>query len=349
MVPASRQITFLANVQRLLGEGSFSATYKFSLLIALADLAVEHGDDSAAPLTINVKAIAEKFVTFYWRQAAEYRPRPAVKGVLAQNRERGKAAGVVRLVREMQTRYAKLEDARRDQVRWRRLIASVASTIKLQPLWKLQLLGGESVPFLYADVGTGDTITLLPGVAWCLRRHYALVVSLVRTAWLDFVRALPANNELLGSTQDLAAFMFGADRAALEAYRPILLDLQHGDCFYCERTINAVGHVDHFVPWSRYSLDLGHNFVLAHDSCNMRKGDRLAAVPHLARWCERNAEHGPELEKFYAEKKLVHDERASREIARWAYSQVEATHGHVWMQGDALVELAPDWRALLAC
>ena len=46
MPPTSdEQIRFLANVQRLLDEGSFVASYKFALLVALADLSVERGDD----------------------------------------------------------------------------------------------------------------------------------------------------------------------------------------------------------------------------------------------------------------------------------------------------------------
>jgi hypothetical protein len=35
--------------------------------------------------------------------------------------------------------------------------------------------------------------------------------------------------------------------------------------------------VDHFIPWSRYPADLGHNFVLAHDRCINAKSDYLAA------------------------------------------------------------------------
>ena len=38
---ADEQVAFLANLQRLLAEGSFVATYKHALLLALADLSVE--------------------------------------------------------------------------------------------------------------------------------------------------------------------------------------------------------------------------------------------------------------------------------------------------------------------
>ena len=36
------------------------------------------------------------------------------------------------------------------------------------------------------------------------------------------------------------------------------------------------GCVDHFIAWSRYPVDLGHNLVLAHNGCN--EADRLVRV-----------------------------------------------------------------------
>ena len=39
----SQQLEFLPNLQRLLSEGQFVATYKYALLMALADIAVESG------------------------------------------------------------------------------------------------------------------------------------------------------------------------------------------------------------------------------------------------------------------------------------------------------------------
>ena len=42
------QVLFLRNIQRLLAEGQFVASYKFALLLALADLAVLKGDDTGA-------------------------------------------------------------------------------------------------------------------------------------------------------------------------------------------------------------------------------------------------------------------------------------------------------------
>ncbi len=40
-----REVEFLLNIQKLLSEGLFTATYKFALLTALSDLSVELGHD----------------------------------------------------------------------------------------------------------------------------------------------------------------------------------------------------------------------------------------------------------------------------------------------------------------
>lgn len=137
----------------------------------------------------------------------------------------------------------------------------------------------------------GKVIELRPGVAFCFRKFHALVSDLVRGAWLRYVRQ--QNLVLLGETADLNEFLFGSERNNLAAVRPVLLDLQRGSCFYCKGGISgATAHVDHFVAWARYPVDLGHNFVLADERCNNKKRDRLPACEHLAAWSERHAKFG---------------------------------------------------------
>jgi hypothetical protein len=82
-------------LQRLLAEGLFSATYKYALIAALADLSVESGDDSGGPLPLSTFAIAEKFVEYYWRHAMPYATANGGR-VLRQNT--GQPAKIVTLV-----------------------------------------------------------------------------------------------------------------------------------------------------------------------------------------------------------------------------------------------------------
>jgi 5-methylcytosine-specific restriction endonuclease McrA len=76
-----------------------------------------------------------------------------------------------------------------------------------------------------------------------------------------------------GSITDLSTLLFDRGRSNLEVCRLILRDVHRGQCFYCRQTLKNAGEVDHFIPWSRYPTDLGHNFVLAHPGCNNAKSD----------------------------------------------------------------------------
>ena len=90
------QIRFLTNLQRLLDEGLFVASYKFALLLSLADLSIENGDDSGAPLTFTTEETAEKFIQYYWRQVVPY---AAAANALVLQQNTGQQAEVVNIVR----------------------------------------------------------------------------------------------------------------------------------------------------------------------------------------------------------------------------------------------------------
>ena len=93
----------------------------------------------------------------------------------------------------------------------------------------------EQLNFLYENRGDGNVIQLLPGIAYCFRKFHALISDLVQGAWVRYVRQ--QNLTLIGETADLHEFLFGSERNSLAMVRPVLLDLQHGRCFYCNRGI----------------------------------------------------------------------------------------------------------------
>ena len=166
-----------------------------------------------------------------------------------------------------------------------------------------------------------------------------------RTA-IRFVQKLNANN--LGNVTDLSTFLFGQERASLDAYRPILHDVQKGACLYCQKPLSKQSQVDHFVPWSRYPADLGHNYVLAHDKCNNAKSDFLAAENHLSAWMERNKVHQAELQSRLVEAELPCDVTATLQIAKWVYQQTEKANGQVWVMEKVLKHLGPVWTTCFA-
>jgi hypothetical protein len=98
----AEQIRFLTNIQRLLPEGLFTATYKYALIAALADLSVESGDDSGRRLPLSTFAIAEKFIEYYWRHATPYATVNDAR-VLRQNT--GNTAKIISLILEAQEQH----------------------------------------------------------------------------------------------------------------------------------------------------------------------------------------------------------------------------------------------------
>jgi 5-methylcytosine-specific restriction endonuclease McrA len=197
--------------------------------------------------------------------------------------------------------------------------------------------------FLYENRGTGTSIELWPGVTYCLRQFYELIGDLVRGAWVRYIRRY--NQEALGTTADLVEFLFGSERAELGTVREILTEVQAGHCFYCPRPLlRHGGHADHFIPWAKYPVDLGHNFVLAHESCNRAKADHLAAADYLAAWAERNARHRVHLAEAFTQHGVRHDLYTSLRIAEWAYQQAFAVGGLTWQRKEELVPLPEDWQ-----
>ena len=179
--------------------------------------------------------------------------------VLLQNT--GRQAEIVSRVGSARERYGlSLQGLRQNRASWSELVRDVDGAVRKMPLWKLQTVGGQTLEFLYPNTGRGTSIVLYPGVAACFRAFHQLISQLIRGTWVAYLRR--QNSSLLGGTAELNAFLFGGERTSLEAYRPLLSELQSGVCFDRQRTLGTSLAVDHFIPWSRYPADLGHNFVL---------------------------------------------------------------------------------------
>jgi hypothetical protein len=341
------QVQFLFKVQRLLSEGSFVASYKYALLLSLADLAVERGDDASEDLSLDTLDLAEKFVDLYWRQVLPWMPaRSGAPQRLHQNT--GREAAILRRLAEAHERWeGSLAHLRGDKRAWRALLGEVARVIEVMPLWRLQTVGRRRLDFLYPNAGRGKRFRLRGEAVYCFRRFRDLIGDMTEAAWVRFVRHLPRNRALLGDAQDLREFLFGADRAALDTVRTLLREHGGNRCFYCEDRIRGQAAVDHFIPWARYRLDLGHNYVLADARCNGDKRDRLAAVRHLEKWHERNASE--DWAEALTESAVSVNLDLTRRVAGWAYGQAERAGSLVWSHGrDGMVALDARWRSLLS-
>ena len=332
------QLEFLIKLQRILSEGLFSASYKYALLLALAELSVEKEAATDGTLRIELDELAERFITIYWRQVAPF----GGPNLLAQNTAR--QASVITKIASFKASAPTLASARQ-HARWSRLVRDVGRVLDEMPLWKLQLVGRERLDFLYEEQLVDHGIVLRSGIAACFRSQFNIVKALVQTGWLAFVQQLPLNRPVLGSSTDLAEFLFGSERSGLTVIAAGLRDLQRGACFYCGNALREGGAVDHFIPWSRYPLDMGHNFVLAHATCNQDKRDMLAAVGHLERWVKRNDGQDKTLVQVFNAARFPFDADGSSSVALWAYENAEKAEALVWVRRMGETQrLSPEWR-----
>ncbi len=346
------QVRFIANIERILSEGSFVATYKYALLVALVELAIERGDDSNRRLELPIRDIADKFAELYWRQAAPYEADGVAGAGLILHQSTGRQAGAItrlaKLRDELKGNRSTLAEARRT-VKWNRLVGQMQSLLKTMPLWRLQRVGHEDIPFLYQPGPTPNQITLLPGVACHLRERAPLIRRLAQTEWLRFVLSLRENQAVLGRAVGLSEFLFGSSRAALSPkVSGPLRELQNGRCFYCERSMPAAAAVDHFIPWSRYPRDLAHNLVLAHSSCNSRKSDLLGGEVYLRHWTPFVSVHDADLRAIGAAAGLLVDRATSLAVAKWCYGHAERVEAEVWLGGLEYGHLSAAWREAMA-
>jgi hypothetical protein len=342
------QVHFLLRFQRLLKESRVTATYKYALLAALADIAVENRVDTDAILKVRVLQIVEKYITYYWRHAAPYLSQPDQSPRILQQNTGKQATIVTEIAKARCSHHGTLSELKRDFRAWHDLLR-VNPDFWDQALWRIQRVGNEVHDFLYENRAIGtcvEEIELRPGIAFCLRRFHVMLTQMVRSAWLAHVRRV--NGAALGATADLEEFLFGSDRADLSGIRLALIEIQNGVCFYCRSNLpSGAGDVDHFIPWSRYPVDLGHNFVIAHAACNGAKGSMLAAVEHLGRWAERNRISGPVIEAACDCAGMMHNRQASAQIAAWAYEQEAAAGGALWRAGKTLTPITDLWRQAL--
>ena len=343
---AEEQLQFLSNLQRILDEGSFVATYKFAFILSLADYAVKYGSDDGATLHLTTRDLAESFVEYYWRQAVPFAHGDTGSDFGLLKHSTGNQPVVFTRIAELHAAFnGSLSIAKRDTQLWSTLLKGVAITIANMPLWKLQIVGRSSLPIFYHQHGRGGNIDLLPGVVFNFRRFYDLIRNLVQGAWTSHIRRI--NRDVLGQA-DLAEFLFGAERTLQPGLRTLLKEIQSDSCFYCDSRLREAGEIDHFVPWARYPIDLGHNFVLAHSTCNRSKRDLLAAPQHLDRWQRRNQDKGAALALEFDARGILHNVTATEKIAFWAYKQAEGSQSNLWHLNNIIQPIEPGWREIFS-
>lgn len=295
----------------MLAEGRFTATYKYSVLLALMDLCLEYSSRAGeAPASVTTRQLAEKVLELYWPHTVPYPTQGGAPTILWQNAGR-RQAGIVSAIRSFREHHAPDPSATLSRARSRaqrafaRLIDSVEWKLIEMPLPRLQRIGSDQRDFLYqirwnesitrASVRSNDFDNLIrfTGAAGDhLVRLSGLLRPLVEREWTRLVAQFNRDSvPELG----LQEFLFGVDRIDLSPVRGPLVDLAGARCFYCDGGLRTRIEIDHFIPWSRYPDNGIENLVVSDARCNGAKRDHLAAEGHVKRWIERASVQAREL------------------------------------------------------
>lgn len=330
------QIDFISYMQRLLQEGDFSSTYKFAFLHALADICIEKDIQGNGRLKIRFDELIEKLILLYWQHAKPFHTDIELLegGVLLQNS--GKQAKIIADIIELQENGALNISQAKSSKFWPEIHRNTMRTLKEGPLWRLQILSKQEDCYLYPHDKSLDYIELNPGIADCFRQFHDLVVQFARQGWIEKVSKIPKNQMVIGRAGDLSDFLFGTTRNSLKSASELLKEIQRGNCFYCGKSLKGDSEVDHFIPFTKYNNDLGHNFVLAHRTCNNNKRDYLAAPQHRDNWNEQNlilneATITQELSPYF-----VCDSARAAQVANWAYEIAEKNGSRFWLAKNSV-------------
>lgn len=315
-------VAIAERILQILDEGSFVATYKQAVLVALLDLCFEAANDKGDPPDqLTTRQIAEKVVELYWPHTRSWEG----DAVLVQNKsgreeDVKRGGGILARIHAFRMRAQARSDESVSLSRarllhgeeWRKLRDQVEWTLIKMPLPKLQRVGGQDTHWLYTiewDDGERlpskgevaayqhdqpssfqNVVRLQPGVGRALRQLHGMLRPFILHHWAMKVATM---NELpLGKLHE---FLFEGDRVSLEAVRGPLAELQGGRCFYCAAHLQSNACVDHFIPWARHPDDGLHNLVVADSTCNGDKRDFLASAMLVERWRVRNECHGARL------------------------------------------------------
>ena len=343
-ISAESQIEFLQKIQSLFEDSSFSSTYKFALLITLANLAIELGDDLELELIIPSEKIATRFSELYWPQIKDYSSGKEV-GILFQNN--GTQAKIISILLDIQSQTGidSLSDVLANPF-WKRKLNSIITTIWDNPVFYLQ---EDENQFIYR-YSNKESLTLTKEAHLCLRKFNEYIIQYAKNGWMTHLKTNAKNQGILNTDSDLESFLFGASRENLIQLKPLLMDYQNGKCFYCSKNItaNTKADVDHFIPWKKYSRNLAENLVLSCASCNRSKSDMLAGKVHLENWL-LNAANDLQRNKEIRKLGVISDFECNRRIATWAYRNAVKTTTNGWIARNQYEIINQDYLSFFNC
>jgi|TARA_Y100000294_G_C8555857_1_gene337165 5-methylcytosine-specific restriction endonuclease McrA len=272
---------YIWTVNAILDRGSFTTTYKFALLRALADWgkSTPRGNN-----TITLVELAEKFIQYYWNLSMKFKIKEnnyVMKEIkkVCERCNQSQGAILDNFKTEFTEEYNNLVNRVRGNA-FKDVIRRLHKGVPIEECAKL---------FEYDDLGEealGDELTIPLQARQFLISHYSVVKNLALGSWVKFTEKTTNSPRLY---QKISGEV---KRESLDKYDTFFSDDRNQtNCFYCNRELIANQQArDHVIPWSFILEDKAWNLVLCCQRCNSQKGDKIPSNNHIESLFQKNTE-----------------------------------------------------------
>ncbi|MBB5509515.1 HNH endonuclease domain-containing protein [Paraburkholderia atlantica] len=238
--------------------------------MARAILDEVHNVAGTGELLISRERLSLRLVSYYWYQVRQFR----LKQAAAEIQEPNVVRRLWQLPESADTKWSPVRPDVKEIVEF-----VAASGFK------------EVIPRFHTGIDgkifenrTRGTIAIPADQRAFLAAFEPLLMRSVIAGWAEQVEQYNHSPRALAKVQ-----FDGRRRGSVSKWAQPLRELDDA-CFYCRRSRPEPAQVDHVIPWSFLFDDATWNLVLACETCNSQKRDKIPANLYLTLLCQRNAD-----------------------------------------------------------
>ena len=255
-------------------------TYKFAIIKAIIDNlfnVVAYNDLRF----ISYSDLFEKFSINYWNLVAKYN--------IKQMRRDGKSelSQIEKIIYKIIEKNPEIKKLEFDSLEYKDKCYIIEGATKV---CKRNVFGAlyddSSGCFFQFDIN-GDGIYINECYYQFMLQNKFVLEKLNYYGWAKFIETINDDISIVRLLEKLE--LATPKRKDLSSFRDVLrTEFGQNKCFYCEKQLGDLCHVDHFLPWVFIKDDKLWNFVLSCQSCNNRKKEKLPNLDDLDKIVKRN-------------------------------------------------------------
>jgi len=250
-----------------------STTYKFGFFKAL----LENLSETNNEMEISFNEIFKSFTKIYWNLVVHHQ--------LWQANTKTKKSKVQTVIENFQAKFSIPSEWNFDKISENQQLELIQQ-VKING--KRNVIGATYGDFneeIYSFDLKSETIQLNKEYYIFLQKYKRILTDVNNYQLALFLEKFNEEEKL---NKLLSKVEFVTQRQSLKEFELLLRNAGLDTCFYCKKALESEAHVDHFIPWSYIQNDHLWNFVLACQTCNLKKSNKLASENYMNQLIERN-------------------------------------------------------------